>query len=97
MALAKKCDRCNSLYDYYDKIERDKDGYRHGEILHMNAIQSIKLTLRDEYVVRYSMDLCPTCMKQFINWFELPHVNNIHLDDYMSSEYEKTEDVDSDV
>ena len=89
MALAKKCDRCNGLYDYYDKIERDKDGYRHGEILNMNAIQSIKLTLRDEYVVRYNMDLCPTCMKQFINWFELPHVNNIHLDDYMTSDYEK--------
>lgn len=56
MALAKKCDRCGKLYEYYPIGKKSKT----------NAIRKC-MVLSDGYL-SYSEnihDLCPECMKAF--------------------------------
>ena len=52
MAIAKKCDRCGGYFD------KDSSGYN--QILIDNSF-----TLGNHLRV---FDVCPTCMKQFMEW-----------------------------
>lgn len=56
MALAKKCDRCGKLYEYYPT----------GNKTQYNAVKRCMI-LRDGnlYTDEKSIDLCPECMKAF--------------------------------
>lgn len=64
--MAKKCDRCGNLYEYYEgKLNKRT----------VNGIVPI-LTDRDDtsYLRREYYDLCPDCMKQFIKWITTKNV-----------------------
>lgn len=67
MALAKKCDRCGRLYEFYDKDENGNKCY--------NALSPI---CRDEVNIidgRWdAKDLCPECRDSFNEWLNLPGI-----------------------
>lgn len=54
MADAKKCDRCNRLYEIYDGIPVNERGFKY------NVLQLYNGSVHRTY------DLCPTCMTQVI-------------------------------
>lgn len=62
MALAKKCDRCGALYEYYEKPSPDKSGRYNG----------VRLTGWGEVGEPFSRgknwDLCPHCLDLFFGW-----------------------------
>lgn len=56
MALAKKCDRCGNLYEYYPI----------GSKVQYNGIRRIKIRPDGNQSDQdSSLDLCPTCMSEF--------------------------------
>ena len=56
MALAKKCDRCEKLYEHYPK----------GNKVEYNGVQRISLADNGGTVtLGYKKDLCPECMAAF--------------------------------
>ena len=55
---AKKCDRCDKLYEHYDGSKEFKNTER------ANAVLLIDRDLDNEYWTRKSVDLCPNCMKK---------------------------------
>lgn len=58
--LAKKCDRCGKLYEYYRNI----DGY--GKC---NGVKLVYLQANGiERCCANAMDLCPECMEEFKNF-----------------------------
>nr|DAM97001.1 MAG TPA: hypothetical protein [Caudoviricetes sp.] len=64
MALAKKCDRCGKLYEYYEKIEHEKYvGY--------NAMTFVCVTIKGGTgMATCPIGLCPECMGKLINFLE---------------------------
>lgn len=60
MANAKKCDRCGK---YYDEYGEDMDVMGNLPIGDVNGIALVS----DEYN-RLSLDICPMCMIQFVDW-----------------------------
>ena len=63
MAFARKCDRCNNLYEPAPVKIRKKD---------VNAIMLIDKDFKEEYWTRHTLDLCPQCLKnlkEFLNVF----------------------------
>lgn len=62
MMLARKCDRCGSFYDHYNKTI-DK------RVPHVNRIMFSSSTETDCRIdtIKY-VDLCPSCMKQLIKF-----------------------------
>lgn len=64
MAIAKKCDRCNKLYEPYVKVEKQD----------INCVNGIKLASYDLQSIKYfsirDYDLCKECMESFKEWFK---------------------------
>lgn len=60
MAYARKCDRCNKLYENYNLTD-DK--------LNPNAIIFTSLLDSGECFIRRCLDLCPNCMEEIKKWF----------------------------
>lgn len=58
MAMAKKCDRCGKLHEYYDGIEVFNDSEK------ANGVLFIDRDLNNSYWSRKSYDLCQECMKK---------------------------------
>ena len=61
MANAKKCDRCNKLYEEYNTSCNRKN---------LNGIQLISSDIHHRYYGYTCLDLCPGCMAEFQKWFE---------------------------
>lgn len=69
---AKKCDRCDKLYEHYDGSKEFKNTER------ANAVFLIDRDLDNKYWYRKSFDLCPNCMRKlevFIKNEEGQHEN----------------------
>lgn len=69
---AKKCDRCDKLYEHYDGSKEFKNTER------ANAVFLIDRDLDNKYWSRKSFDLCPNCMRKlevFIKNEEEQHEN----------------------
>ena len=58
MAMAKKCDRCGKLHEYYSGNTEFKNTER------ANGVLFIDRDLDREYWSRESYDLCPDCMRK---------------------------------
>lgn len=62
MALAKRCDRCGKLY-VPEKFIIDGD--------RVNGVSTIDRNEKnDGYCIRSCYDLCPKCLKSFIDWLD---------------------------
>lgn len=60
MALCKKCDRCEKMYDNYNI---------HIGALAVNAIKIVSLSNADAYMSpSMDLDLCPECMSELIKF-----------------------------
>ena len=59
MAAAKKCDRCNKLYEGYNLANSAKK---------FNGIQTLNIDLQGRYYAHKLMDLCPDCSNSFMEW-----------------------------
>lgn len=59
MAKAKKCDRCGKLYEVYTVNGLPDD---------LRKISTI--TTGNDNADNISRDLCPECMKEFIDWYK---------------------------
>lgn len=61
MALAKKCDRCGTYYDYYGPDTLSGCEF--------NAVAEIAVDKKEEIVNdSWKLDLCPKCRKSFKEW-----------------------------
>ena len=61
MACAKKCDRCEKLYEEYNFEDDEKNP---------NGIMVLNLDYQRHFYSHIAMDLCPNCMKEFQDWME---------------------------
>ena len=59
MSAAKKCDRCNKLYEGYNSANSAKK---------INGIQTLNIDLQGHYHVHKVMDLCQDCSNSFMEW-----------------------------
>lgn len=58
--LAKKCDRCGKLYEFYEKFDNEKqNGF---SMIYVNKFGGRGMTIGDK-------DLCKECMESLVNWF----------------------------
>ena len=55
MAIARKCDRCGKLYEYYPQGNKSQ----------CNGVQRIYITITGGYDSGKPCDLCPECMTAF--------------------------------
>ena len=55
MAIARKCDRCGKLYEYYPE----------GNKVRYNGVQRIFNHIGGGYDMDNPLDFCPECMKAF--------------------------------
>ena len=79
---AKKCDRCDKLYEHYDgskefkRVQKSSKEFKNTE--RANAVFLIDRDLDNKYWSRKSFDLCPNCMRKlevFIKNEEEQHEN----------------------
>lgn len=61
MARARKCDRCGCLYESYNVNSTDKEKF--------NSMILICLDDSNKYWGRNAVDVCPTCNKEFTEWW----------------------------
>lgn len=61
---AKKCDRCDKLYEHYDGGKKFKDNGR------ANGLLLIDRDLDNKYWGRESYDLCPDCMEKLMKFLD---------------------------
>lgn len=61
MACAKKCDRCEKLYEQYNSKNDRKNP---------NGIMVLNLDSQRRYFAHNALDLCPDCMKGFQDWLK---------------------------
>lgn len=60
--VAKKCDRCGKLYEFYDMVNNTR---RNGvAIVYLNKLGIREGLIRD-------IDLCQECMDSFAKWYEM--------------------------
>lgn len=64
MALAKKCDRCGKLHEYYEGIKEFNDSEK------ANGVILIDRDLDRDYWSRKSYDLCINCMRKLEAFIE---------------------------
>ena len=62
MSLARKCTRCNELYEDYYSNKNAGEGH--------NALITIDRRLDDNYHPKKTIDLCPSCKQSFDAWFK---------------------------
>ena len=75
MSVCKKCDRCGSMYENYNYPKHDDENF--------NGILFAAITdTSDRYVSHGLKDLCPECMKSFIDWFNCEEAEAIKLPPY---------------
>ena len=55
MAIARKCDRCGKLYEYYPE----------GNKIRYNGVQRIFKLINGGYDMDNPLDFCPKCMSAF--------------------------------
>ena len=60
--MAKKCDRCGKLHEFY----RGSKEFKGGE----NRNLFIDRDTDNKYWSRNAKDLCPECMRELVDWFE---------------------------
>ena len=58
MAVAKKCDRCGKLHEYYEGIKEFNNSEK------ANGVLLIDKDLDNKYWRRKYYDLCPDCMRK---------------------------------
>lgn len=66
MAMARKCDRCGSLYEEYDTKVKDAKG--------LSGVNGFAFTKRQlngthAFVEDYFKDLCPDCLESLLAWW----------------------------
>ena len=61
MAIARKCDRCGKLYDYYNHIELDDKI--------VNGIYTVEGTEHSHH-----FDLCEECCWELLIWLQNPQM-----------------------
>lgn len=57
---ARKCDRCGMFYEEYN-MEDDKKA--------INGVMLINIDSNNSYFSHGPNDLCPTCSKKLLDWF----------------------------
>lgn len=62
--MAKKCDRCGKLHEFY----RGSKEFKGAE--NVNGILFIDRDTDNKYWSRNAKDLCPECMRELVDWFE---------------------------
>lgn len=62
--MAKKCDRCGKLHEFY----RGSKDFKGAE--NANGILFIDRDTDNKYWSRNAKDLCPECMRELVDWFE---------------------------
>lgn len=60
MAIAKKCDRCGTLYDLYNIKDNAES---------INGFQTLNIDESQQYCCHGPYDLCPSCSTELIDWF----------------------------
>lgn len=84
MANAKKCDRCDSLYEHYTEYNSAKES--------MNGVAFVCVNeAGKKYMSIDVCDLCPECLKSFKKWWDKDH---IILSDEQVKEFEKDKETD---
>lgn len=75
MSVCKKCDRCGSMYENYNYPKHDDENF--------NGILFAAITdTSDKYINHGLKDLCPECMKSFMDWFNCEETRAIKLPPY---------------
>lgn len=67
MSRARKCDRCGSLYEFYQGTKITEDS---------NAFLLIDRDMNNKYWSRETYDLCPVCMDSFLQFLHIGGDNN---------------------
>lgn len=62
--IARKCDRCGKLYEFYIGSVEFKNKTR------SNGIMFIDRDTDGKYFRRKDIDLCFKCMQELVNWFK---------------------------
>lgn len=57
---ARKCDRCGMFYEEYNMINNKKA---------INGVMLLNIDSNDRYFSHGPNDLCPSCSKKFLDWF----------------------------
>ena len=65
--ITKKCDRCGKLYELYN-TENDS--------AKINGFVTVNIDWQQDYFSHGPYDLCPSCSKQLMGWFENEKENN---------------------
>lgn len=60
MAIAKKCDRCGTLYEAYNMKNDEK---------RINGVMTLNIDRSQHHYSHGPFDLCPKCIGEFQNWF----------------------------
>ena len=61
MAIAKRCDRCEKLYEEYNTKKSNTN---------INGIMTLNIDKHQKYFLSGPYDLCPDCSSEFMKWFE---------------------------
>lgn len=62
MSIAKKCDRCEKLYEAYNVKKSATD---------TNGLMLLNIDENMRYFSNAAMDLCPDCMASFRKWLNV--------------------------
>ena len=72
MAIAKKCDRCGRLYEYYEDIECNNQT--------VNKIHTVHDFKKEGYNITAGYDLCQYCCLDFVIWITFPETEVVRKD-----------------
>ena len=68
MAIAKKCDRCGSFYDRYEKQTKVMDS---STTYTINGASFVYFNTENIATSRVKFDLCPTCLDELIDFMNI--------------------------
>ncbi len=88
MAVAKKCDRCGELYEYYGRENVDDYKNKQNSVMICNIDES-----GDKYYNNGLKDLCPNCLRSFKTWWD-DHKHTKATVDSIIKESKELEDTD---
>ena len=83
MAQAKKCDRCDTLYESY--------GRDHGKAS-INGIVTASFDNNSNYAPKDYIDLCPNCLRSFLKWKDEARRINAMVSTFCDEENEVVEE-----
>lgn len=61
MAIAKKCDRCGTLYESYN-VKNNAEA--------INGFKTLNINESQRYWSHGPYDLCPSCSTELMDWFK---------------------------